>query len=143
MRDPGPARLREARAGERSKLVLGGRFLISDFKGDMAGMPMEGIAIEGFDNQKKEWFSIWMDSMSTGNMRSTGGAAKDGVRTTVSETCDWGMGPTSMRMATRMKDADTMLMEMWHLTPATKDAAGKEQPAGDTKVMEIVYKRKK
>ena len=116
-----------------SRTVLGGRFLLSEYKGEMGGMPFEGLAIEGFDNKKKEWFSVWFDVWSTGNMRSTGGAIKDGVRTLVSETCDWGNGPQSMRMVEHRKDADSWKMEMY-----MKDASGAE-----TKGAELTAKRKK
>lgn len=115
-----------------SRLMVGGRILVTEFKGEFMGQPFEGFAIEGYDKMKKEWFNVWVDSMDTGNMRSTG-QTKDGVRTYLSETCDWGMGPMKMRMTNRWNDADTMTMEGFVI-----DAAGAEQ-----KAMEITYKRKK
>ena len=116
-----------------SKTVLGGRFLLSEYKGEMGGMAFEGLAIEGFDNKKKEWFSIWMDSMGTTHVRSTGGAVKDGVRTMVSESFDCGWGPTSMRLVETRKDADNMSMEMFMKTGSEPEA----------KSMVMTYKRKK
>ncbi len=48
-----------------SRLILGGRYLLQEYKSEFAGMPYEGLLIQGYDNIKQEYFSIWMDNMST------------------------------------------------------------------------------
>ncbi|MCC6660967.1 MAG: DUF1579 domain-containing protein [Phycisphaerales bacterium] len=52
--------------------VLGGRQLRQEWKGDMMGMPFEGLGYWGYDNIKKEYVATWTDSMSTSIMVSTG-----------------------------------------------------------------------
>lgn len=52
--------------------ILGNRYLQQEFKGEFAGMPFEGVGVWGYDNVKKQYFSTWMDSMSTGMMLSSG-----------------------------------------------------------------------
>ncbi len=54
------------------KLIFDGRFLYGDFLGEFMGMPFKGINIMGYDNIKKEFFSIWLDNSTTGRISSTG-----------------------------------------------------------------------
>ena len=54
------------------KLIFEGRFLYGDFVGEFMGMPFKGINIMGYDNAKKEFFSIWIDNSTTGLLSSTG-----------------------------------------------------------------------
>lgn len=60
--------------------VLDGRYLYSEFKADMMGMPFEGISYMGYDNIKGQLQSIWMDSMSTGIWMDTGSMSDDGTK---------------------------------------------------------------
>lgn len=55
-----------------SEMILGGRYLMSKYKGDMMGMPFEGMAIEAYDNGTKMFYSTWIDNMGTGIMYMTG-----------------------------------------------------------------------
>lgn len=54
------------------KMILGGRYQESTFKGDMMGMPFEGVGVMGYDNVKKQFESTWFDNMGTGTMRAEG-----------------------------------------------------------------------
>lgn len=54
------------------KLIFGGRFLYGDFLGEFMGTPFKGINIMGYDNAKKEFFSVWLDNSTTGLVSSTG-----------------------------------------------------------------------
>jgi len=51
---------------QKSAMLLDGRYLHSDYTGDMMGMPFRGMSLMGYDNQKKKYFNAWVDSMSTG-----------------------------------------------------------------------------
>ncbi len=55
-----------------NEMILGGRYIKSVNKSIMMGMPFEGVMIEGFDNDKKEYTSIWIDNFGTGTMISKG-----------------------------------------------------------------------
>lgn len=50
----------------RNTLVLGGRFLRSEFAGQMMGGPFEGLGYTGYDNRKGRYYVTWMDTASTG-----------------------------------------------------------------------------
>ncbi|HKI78873.1 MAG TPA: DUF1579 domain-containing protein [Ignavibacteriaceae bacterium] len=56
----------------KSEMILGGRYLKSTHSGVMMGMPFEGMSLEGYDNAKKEFTSIWIDNLGTGTSVSTG-----------------------------------------------------------------------
>jgi len=117
-----------------NKWVMGGRYVEQRFKGDMMGMPFEGLGYSGYDNVKKQYFGTWIDNMSTGMMTSvgTGGDAKTmhfkgtyaDPMTGKDVTCD---------EKVTMVDADHMIFEMWGPGPDGKNF----------KMMEIAYSRKK
>jgi hypothetical protein len=48
--------------------LIPGRFIIDRMESEMMGMPMTGVGITGFDNLKRQYTGVWMDSMSTGIM---------------------------------------------------------------------------
>jgi Protein of unknown function (DUF1579) len=56
----------------RNEMIMGGRYLKSYYTGNMMGMPFEGMSLEGYDNAKKEYTSIWVDNFGTGTSISTG-----------------------------------------------------------------------
>ena len=66
------ASLVESRGQSTFKLIFEGRYLYGDFHAEFMGMPFKGINIMGYDNGKKEFFSIWLDNSSTGLLSSTG-----------------------------------------------------------------------
>lgn len=60
------------------KMIMNGRYLVQEFKGDMMGMPYEGLGYTGYDNNKKLFVSDWMDSLSTGIMSMKGSLDQTG-----------------------------------------------------------------
>jgi len=47
-------------------MIMGGRYLQYTSKGQMYGMPFEGVSTTGYDNSKKIFVSSWIDNMGTG-----------------------------------------------------------------------------
>ena len=118
----------ESRGVSEQKIILGGRFLYQEFKGEAMGAPFTGIGIIGYDNHKKKFVSTWMDSMSTGMFHFEG----DGEGKTITMTCSYDdpvRGPMKMRTITRIEDKQAHRFEMYGI-----DAHGKEE-----KIMEITY----
>ncbi len=119
-----------------NKMVLDGRYQISEHKGNFMGMPFGGISTTGYDNSKKKFVSTWIDNMGTGVMYMEG---------------DWNAGNKSIEFKGKMtdptrpgKDCDireiysfiddnTQKLEMFGPDPKT----GKE-----IKTMEIKFTRK-
>jgi len=119
-----------------NKMVMGGRYQLSEFKGNFMGMPFEGMSITAYDNYKKKYISTWIDNMGTGIMKMEGtwdeaskSMAMTGKMTdpATGKECD-------MREVFRMVDNDHQVMEMYGPDPKT----GKEY-----KTMEIKLTRKK
>jgi hypothetical protein len=120
-----------------NKMVMGGRYQISNHTSNMMGMPFEGMATLAYDNAKKVFISSWLDNMGTGMMVLQGPwdeATKS--MTLKGKMVDPGMGDgTEMDVKEIFKviDNDHQTMEMYGNGPD-----GKEM-----KMMEIKYTRKK
>ncbi len=59
------AKWAESKGVAEYKWVLGGRFLLEEFKYDMGGQPMEWLGIYGYDNFRKHYTTVWVDNMGT------------------------------------------------------------------------------
>ena len=55
-----------------TKMVLGGRYQQSTYKGSIDNMPFEGMNTMAYDNARKIYISTWIDNMGTGLMYSEG-----------------------------------------------------------------------
>ena len=117
-----------------NRMILGGRFLRSRFSGEMMGQPFEGIGIEGYDNFKKKYVSVWFDSLSTSLFVMSGNCDTRGERCTFFGEADeflTGELGKQVKGTTRWEDADTIVFEMFDM-----------QGGPDwVRVMEMVYER--
>lgn len=114
------------------EVALGGRYLLGRYQMTFMGQPMEGLSIDGYDNFKQEYFSLWFDSMGTGFYEARGHASADGK--TISHAGIMEMGPMSIpaRSETVFVNDDTVRFTMW------QTMGGQEN-----KSMEMEYKRVK
>ena len=55
-----------------NKMIMGGRYQVSETKGNMMGMPFNGMGTTGYDNHKKVFMSTWIDNLGTGIMKLEG-----------------------------------------------------------------------
>lgn len=101
-----------------SHRIMGGRYLIEKVSGPEpfpgAG-PFEGMSIMGYDNFHKHYFSLWMDTMSTGSFTETGQIDQTGkVLTTTGENVDTMVGKVQKtKSISRVIDANTRKIEMY------------------------------
>ncbi len=120
-----------------NSMIYGGRYQSSTHKGNMMGMPFEGMSITGYDNATKKFVSTWIDTWSTGIMSMSGNWDASAKILTMSGTypdiCRPGKECT-MREVFTVIDDNTQKMEMYG--PDSK--TGKEY-----KMMEIKLTRKK
>lgn len=114
--------------------VMGGRYMVGNYKGNFNGMPFEGMEVLGYDNMKKQYVSSWVDNMGTGIMLSSGGAMDPATKsfTLTGSAPDPSGQEMSMREVTNIVDGNTYTMTMF------ASMGGQEQ-----KVMEITYTRVK
>jgi hypothetical protein len=55
-----------------TRMILGGRYQESVYKGKVNGMDFEGRGISGYDNSRKKFVSTWVDNFGTGLMYMEG-----------------------------------------------------------------------
>jgi hypothetical protein len=123
----------ESEGFSENRMILGGRFLQSVYKGPTPfGPSFEGIAIDGFDKLAQKYVGIWIDSMGTMMMVFSGtvdGSLK--VRTMISDYTDAMTGqPSQMMSKTTNVSSDEFIYE-----------GLKKSEEGWKKSMEIVYTR--
>jgi len=114
--------------------ALDGRWVEQRFTGSFMGKPFHGIGFTGYDNMKKKYVGMWMDTFTTSVMTSTGDIGADGKYTFESSMDDPVSGKTlPVKEVVTVMDNDHHMMEMW--TP---------DPSGSMfKMMEISYTRAK
>lgn len=78
-----------------SKMDLGGLWLVTEFEGDFGGLKFQGHGLDGYDQAKKKYIGIWVDSMSTGPVIMEGDY--DAAKKTLTMTGE-GPGPTGERV---------------------------------------------
>ena len=117
----------------KSEMIMGGRYLKSYFTGDMMGMPFEGMSLEGYDNAKKEYTSVWIDNFGTGTSISTGKYNEETKSITYTGTVYDPLSRKDVMIKEIIKtiDKDHHLMEMYSVVD------GKE-----IKSMEVAFERK-
>lgn len=116
--------------------IFGNRYLVEDYQGVWMGQPFQGQSIGGYDNVKQMYTGFWIDSMSTSMMMMEGTLDQTGkVMSQFGTMNEWTTGEQdkTFKTVTRIVDQDSFVFEMHdlHIVP------------GETKVMEITYKRKK
>ncbi|MFN8177740.1 MAG: DUF1579 domain-containing protein [bacterium] len=124
----------ESTGVSKNTMVLGGRWLEQSFEGTMMGQPFHGIGYTGYDNYKKQYVGMWMDTSSTSAMMSTGMCDPSGKTMTFTGTVDNIMtgGKDQFKEVLTIVDADHQNFEMWAPGPDGKMY----------KNMEIRYTRK-
>ncbi len=114
--------------------IMGGRFIEQAVEGTFMGQPFEGMGIMGYDNEKKQYQSVWIDNMGTGIM--TGSGNYDPKTKTLTDQGTFSCpaeGQKSYRGVTKIIDKDNFTYEMYMAGPDGKEF----------RAMEIVYTRKK
>ena len=125
----------ESKGTAEGRMIIGGRYLKMNYKGDVNGMPFEGESIYAYDNYKKKFISTWLDNMGTGILVSSGTLDKTGkILTEVGEMDDFMTNSMVKYKIVNIKvDSDTFKMLMYSLYPGKKEL----------KTMEMVYTRVK
>lgn len=120
------------------KMIMDGRILQQDVDGKAMGQAFKGLGFTGYDNLKKEWNTVWMDSMGTAIM--TGKGSYDASTKTITDsgsfTCPMEEDLTAeYRSEWKMTDKNNMTFIMY--------GKGMGKQTGEFKMMEMNYKRAK
>ncbi len=118
---------------EVARIQPGGFWLISNFEGKFMGMPFHGHSVLGYEAHKKQYTGVWVDSLASVMVHSTGHCEKNGkLNVMTGKGCDpMTQRNKTMRQITEVKDANTKIFKMF-------DVQGKKE----TLIMEAVYKRR-
>lgn len=131
-REPGTAPT-ESTGSAEMRMLLGGRFLQQEFTGEIMGQSFSGIGIDAYDNLRKKYITVWMDTMGTGIFIMEGTASPDGKTITLKgQHAEPGGGTMTHRGVWKLVDKNTQTFEMY----------GTHQGATEMKVLEITYTRK-
>ena len=123
----------EAAGSAEMKMLLDGRFLQQDFTSEMMGQPYTGMGITGYDNLRKKYVSIWLDTMGTAPFMMEGTGSADGKTITLKgQHTEPGGGKMTHRAVWKIVDSNTQTFDMYGAHHGTKE----------TKVLEITYTRK-
>lgn len=118
-----------------NKMVMGGRYQVSDHKGNMMGMPFEGMSTLAYDNAKKVFISTWIDNMGSGMMVMQGpwDAATKTISLTGKSVDPATLTERDYRETFAIIDDNTQLLTMY----------GPGMDGKEMKMMEIKFTRKK
>jgi len=119
------------------KIILDGRYLLQETKGEMMGMPMAGMGVTGYDNFNKKYVSFWIDNLSTAMYLSEGGYDQTGKVMSLYGKMDepmTGEHDKNVKYVTRIISPDKFVFEV-------HDPVIYVEP--NTKVVEVVYTRRK
>jgi hypothetical protein len=125
----GPGAPKGTWKGTERNRIVGGKWLVSDFKGEVMGMPYEGHGQWGFDGTKRKYVGTWTDNLSNGFSMAQGDYDPEAqTLTTLLQ------GAAVGRRATmECKGPDQRIFTVFTRTPD-----GKETPA-----LRILYERVK
>lgn len=106
--------------GEKSKStvvyksICGGMWVASDFEGDLGGLKYQGHGLDGYDQNKKEYVGIWVDSMSSAPMQLRGNYNKEkDLLVMTGESIGPDGAPQKVKTTTSMKDKDHMTFKFF------------------------------
>lgn len=101
------------RGGVMAEMILGGRFLKTEYKADLMGQAMLGFGLEGYDNVTGKHQGVWADTMGTALFTYEGTWSDDGkVLTSYGEFTNPENGqPVKMRTITTIKTSSTYNFE--------------------------------
>jgi hypothetical protein len=104
-----------------NKMVMDGRYQLSEFKGSFMGQPFTGMSTTAYDNAKKVFISTWIDNMGTGIMKMEGPWDEASKTMTLSgKMMDPSTGrECNMRETFKIVDDNTQIMEMYGPDPKT------------------------
>lgn len=122
--------------GVETSRMLGGLWLVSEFRSEMGGQPFEGHAMYGYDPDKKKYVGVWVDTQSTSFQLSEGTLSADGNTLTLSGEMKnpMGAGTVPVTFVDTFTDANTRLFAIKMPMPGG---------GGEMDMMTIAYKRRK
>jgi hypothetical protein len=117
------------------KWVLKGHYVMQESKGQMMGLPHQGIGFLGYDKFRKQYTSVWMDNMSTAIYTMAGNFDPLGQALVLYGTMD---EPMTGEVGKTVIYVIRIISEDKHIFEVRDPAFGNQ----DNMVVEVVYTRK-
>ena len=124
----------ESNGTAEAKSLLGDRYVQTTVASSMMGKPFSGVSTMGYDKGKKKYVGTWIDSRSTGIMRSEGTASADGKTMTVQAIATDPMTGRDSRMR---------IVSKWETDEKVVEEFFEKKRGKEMKMMEITYTRAK
>lgn len=108
--------LMQATATVDAEMIMGGRFLLQDIRGDAAGRPLHGMVVLGYSTAASEYQAMSFNNTSTGLTRSIGVLTETGDIEVHNEFTDPASGETVSRRTVRRLISEDEWLETVHET---------------------------
>jgi hypothetical protein len=109
----GPGHSSTTRGTSVNRMVMGGRFLQTTYKGSFLGKPFEGTGYLGFDNLKRRFQSAWIASTGTAIEIQEGDTDSDGTKIELRGSYDTRESSMPNRVVYSVQDDDHFTMESY------------------------------
>ncbi len=126
--------IEESKGSMKRQWVLDDHCIQENYEGTMMNRPFKGMGVFGYDNLKKEYYSVWFDTMNTSYITQTGQSDPTGKVITMTGKFDDPMTRTEQTM----KSVLTIDSDSKH----TFVTYGAGPDGKEFKAMEIVSTRK-
>jgi hypothetical protein len=119
---------------EVNRMMKGGLWLIQSFQGEFGGQPFEGHGVMGYDQAKKKYVGVWIDSImpTISHLEGDYDAAKDVMTCTMDMTDPSGKTTVKTTLVTEHKSDGTRVFTLSAPGPDGKAFA----------MMKITYKKR-
>jgi len=107
----------ESATEAETKSIFGGRYVVTESKGTLMRMPMQRMAILGYDNLTKVYTLVFFSSMETATNIATGTLDADGKVLTLRGEFDEPQGKYPFKNVIRMDSEDVHVFESYRIMP--------------------------
>ncbi len=112
----------KTKATANYKSICGGMWLASDFEGDLGGIKFQGHGVDGYNQHKKKYVGMWVDSMSSAPLHMEGDYDPKSKLVVMSgESVGPDGKPQKFKATTEHKDKDHFTFKMYMVQPDGKE----------------------
>ena len=107
----------ESTTQSETKLILGGRFVLTESAGTIMGRPFHHMGVLGYDNATKLYTQVFYSNMGTATNIATGAVSDDGKTLTLRGEFDEPEGKVPFKNVIRMESDDVHVFESYRIFP--------------------------